>query len=106
FGQIFVSRTKPGVTRGHHYHQTKVEKFLVVEGEAVIRFRLIDSASVIEYPGKGRELRVVDIPPGYTPSIENVGPGERITRFLAGELLDPNRPDTSRLPVHMELDAS
>jgi UDP-2-acetamido-2,6-beta-L-arabino-hexul-4-ose reductase len=106
FGQIFVSRTKPGVTRGHHYHQTKVEKFLVVEGEAVIRFRLIDGASVIEYPVTGPELRVVDIPPGYTHSIENVGAGELITLFWASEPFDPNRPDTSRLPVHIELDAS
>ena len=40
FGQIFVSRTKPGVTRGNHYHHTKTEKFLVLEGEAMIRFRL------------------------------------------------------------------
>jgi UDP-2-acetamido-2,6-beta-L-arabino-hexul-4-ose reductase len=106
FGQIFVSRTKPGVTRGHHYHQTKVEKFLVVEGKAVIRFRLIDDASVIEYPVEGRELRVVDIPPGYTHSIENVGPGELITLFWASEVFDPNRPDTSRLPVHIESEAS
>jgi len=106
FGQIFVSRTKPGVTRGHHYHSTKVEKFLVLEGEAVIRFRLIDSGEVIEYPVEGRELRVVDIPPGYTHSIENVGTGELITLFWASELFDPNRPDTSRLPVHIELDAS
>jgi UDP-2-acetamido-2,6-beta-L-arabino-hexul-4-ose reductase len=106
FGQIFVSRTKPGVTRGHHYHQTKVEKFLVVEGSAVIRFRLIDGAAVIEYPVEGRELRVVDIPPGYTHSIENVGRGELITLFWASEVFDPNRPDTSRLPVHIESEAS
>ena len=42
-GQIFVSRTKPGITRGDHYHHTKAEKFLVIEGEAVIRFRHIQS---------------------------------------------------------------
>jgi UDP-2-acetamido-2,6-beta-L-arabino-hexul-4-ose reductase len=105
FGQIFVSRTKPGVTRGHHYHQTKVEKFLVLEGKAVIRFRLIDSGEVFEYPVEGRECRVVDIPPGYTHSIENVGTGELITLFWASELFDPNRPDTSMLPVQLEVDA-
>ena len=49
-GQIFVSRTKPGITRGNHFHHTKVEKFLVVEGEAVIRFRHIDSDEVLDVP--------------------------------------------------------
>ena len=49
FGQIFVSRTKPGITRGNHYHHTKTEKFLVVEGEAIIRFRHIRGEEVIEY---------------------------------------------------------
>jgi UDP-2-acetamido-2,6-beta-L-arabino-hexul-4-ose reductase len=102
FGQIFVSRTKPGVTRGHHYHQTKVEKFLVIEGQAVIRFRQIDGAAVLEYPVDGREFRVVDIPPGYTHSIENVGRDELITLFWASEVFDPNRPDTSRMLVHSE----
>jgi UDP-2-acetamido-2,6-beta-L-arabino-hexul-4-ose reductase len=102
FGQIFVSRTKPGVTRGHHYHQTKVEKFLVIEGQAVIRFRQIDGAAVLEYPVDGGEFRVVDIPPGYTHSIENVGRGELITLFWASEIFDPNRPDTSKMLVHSE----
>jgi UDP-2-acetamido-2,6-beta-L-arabino-hexul-4-ose reductase len=106
FGQIFVSRTRPGVTRGHHYHQTKVEKFLVVEGAAVIRFRQIDGAAVIEYPVAGHEFRVVDIPPGYTHSIENVGRGELITLFWASEVFDPGRPDTSSMLVHSESDAS
>jgi UDP-2-acetamido-2,6-beta-L-arabino-hexul-4-ose reductase len=106
FGQIFVSRTSPGVTRGHHYHQTKVEKFLVVEGEAMIRFRQIDGHDIIEYPVNGREFRVVDIPPGYTHSIENVGGVELITLFWANEVFDPNRPDTLRLPVQLEPQAS
>jgi UDP-2-acetamido-2,6-beta-L-arabino-hexul-4-ose reductase len=106
FGQIFVSRTRPGVTRGHHYHQTKVEKFLVVEGEAVIRFRQIDGGAVIEYPVNGQQFRVVDIPPGYTHSIENVGRGELVTLFWASEVFDPDRPDTSRMLVHSGSDAS
>lgn len=49
FGQVFVSRTKPGITRGNHFHDTKVEKFLVVEGRAVIRFRAVNNAKVLEY---------------------------------------------------------
>lgn len=99
FGQIFVSHTKPGITRGNHYHHTKVEKFMVVSGEAVIRFRQIHGDHVIEYRVKGEEYKVVDIPPGYTHSIENVGSTELVTLFWASEVFDPNRPDTIFVPV-------
>ena len=94
FGQVFVSRTKPGVTRGNHYHDTKVEKFLVLEGDAVIRFRHILEADVVEHRVSGQDLRVLDIPPGYTHSIENVGKSEMITLFWADEVFDPGSPDT------------
>ena len=100
FGQIFVSRTKPGITRGNHYHHTKTEKFLVVQGQAVIRFRKIGGeisgqrAEVIEYRVSGDEFRVVDIPPGYTHSIENVGNGELVTLFWANQVFDPEQSDT------------
>jgi UDP-2-acetamido-2,6-beta-L-arabino-hexul-4-ose reductase len=99
FGQVFVSRTKPGITRGNHYHHTKVEKFLVLEGQAVVRFRqILDGQSgggnVIEYPVSGRDFRVVDIPPGYTHSIENVGSGELVVLFWASEVFDLHAPDT------------
>jgi UDP-2-acetamido-2,6-beta-L-arabino-hexul-4-ose reductase len=104
FGQIFVSRTKPGITRGNHYHHTKTEKFLVVEGEAIVRLRKIGKSNelrvtseqslVIEYRVKGEEFRVVDIPPGYTHSIENVGTGELVTLFWANQVFDPEKPDT------------
>jgi UDP-2-acetamido-2,6-beta-L-arabino-hexul-4-ose reductase len=99
FGQIFVSRTKPGITRGNHYHHTKTEKFLVLEGEAVIRFRHIDGKEIIEHQVSGAEYRVLDIPPGYTHSIENVGTGEMVVLFWASEIFDPARPDTIALPV-------
>lgn len=105
FGQIFVSRTKPGITRGNHYHHTKTEKFLVVEGEAVIRFRSIqpggagERPAIIEHRVSGRDFRVVDIPPGYTHSIENVGSLEMVVLFWASEVFDPANPDTTFLPV-------
>lgn len=102
FGQLFVSRTKPGVTRGNHYHHTKTEKFLVVEGEAVVRFRRFDGDEVIEYRVRGDNFRVIDIPPGYTHSIENVGDTELITLFWASEIFDPERPDTYPLQVVAE----
>ena len=94
FGQIFVSRTKPGITRGNHYHHAKTEKFMVVEGSGVVRFRKIGGDEVLEYPVSGEDYRVVDIPPGYTHSIENVGSGEMVTLFWASEIFDPARPDT------------
>jgi UDP-2-acetamido-2,6-beta-L-arabino-hexul-4-ose reductase len=94
FGQIFVSRTRPGITRGHHYHDTKVEKFVVLEGNAVIRFRHILGGDVIEYPVSGRQFRVVDIPSGYTHSIENVGQNDLIVLFWADEFFNPDFPDT------------
>lgn len=94
FGQIFVSRSNPGVVRGHHYHDTKIEKFCVIQGRAVIRFRHILGGEVISYEVAGEEMKVVDIPPGYTHSIENLGDGEMVTLFWASEIFDPSRPDT------------
>lgn len=98
-GQIFVSRTRPGITRGHHYHDTKVEKFVVLEGDAVIRFRHILGGDIIEYPVSGYEFRVVDIPPGYTHSIENVGRNDLIVLFWADEIFNPDVPDTFGMAV-------
>lgn len=98
-GQIFISRTRPGFTRGNHYHDTKVEKFVVMEGDAMIRFRALISesgeqrAEVIEYPVSGREFRVVDIPPGYSHSIENIGQSDLIVLFWADEIFNPDIPD-------------
>ena len=98
-GQIFVSRTRPGITRGNHYHDTKVEKFVVLEGEAMIRFRHILGGDVIEYPVSGREFRVVDIPPGHTHAIENVGQIDLIVLFWADEIFDPDIPDAFAMTV-------
>jgi UDP-2-acetamido-2,6-beta-L-arabino-hexul-4-ose reductase len=98
-GQIFVSRTLPGITRGDHYHHTKTEKFLVLEGEAVIRFRHIERDETIEYRVSGYKYQVVDIPPGYTHSIENVGDGVLVTLFWASEPFNPEKLDTFFEPV-------
>jgi UDP-2-acetamido-2,6-beta-L-arabino-hexul-4-ose reductase len=94
FGQMFVSRTLPGVTRGNHYHDLKVEKFCVLEGDAVIRFRPVLGDAVTEHRVSGKDFKVVDIPPGVTHSIENVGATEMIVLFWASETLDPDRTDT------------
>lgn len=106
FGQIFVSRTLPGITRGNHYHHVKTEKFLVLFGEGLIRLRRIDGDEIHEFRVRGEDYRVVDIPPGYTHSITNVGATEMVTLFWASEIFDPARADTYFLPVDVPRDSS
>lgn len=98
-GQFSVNISKPGITKGNHWHHTKNEKFLVVQGEAVIRFRKIDEDKVYSYSVSGDKLEVVDIPTGYTHSIENTGEGDLVTFMWCNECFDPARPDTYALDV-------
>jgi UDP-2-acetamido-2,6-beta-L-arabino-hexul-4-ose reductase len=102
FGQIFVSRTRPGATRGNHYHHVKAEKFLVLSGEGLIRVRQIEGTEIHEYRVRGENYRVVDILPGYAHSITNVGASELIAVFWADEVFDADRPDTYFLPVDLQ----
>ncbi|CAM3923477.1 capsular polysaccharide biosynthesis protein CapF [Mesobacillus zeae] len=98
-GQVSVNISKPGITKGNHWHHTKNEKFLVASGIGVIRFRKIDSDEVIEYFVSGEKLEVVDIPTGYTHNIENLGDTDMVTIMWANEFFDPEKPDTFYLEV-------
>jgi UDP-2-acetamido-2,6-beta-L-arabino-hexul-4-ose reductase len=98
-GQVSVNISKPGITKGNHWHHTKNEKFLVVSGRGVIRFRKVGSDKVIEYHISGEKLEVVDIPPGYTHNIENLGDSDMVTIMWANECFDPEKPDTYFLEV-------
>ncbi|MBB3110562.1 UDP-2-acetamido-2,6-beta-L-arabino-hexul-4-ose reductase [Paenibacillus phyllosphaerae] len=98
-GQVSINVSKPGITKGNHWHHTKNEKFLVVSGKGVIRFRKIDSEQVIEYFVSGDKLEVVDIPVGYTHNIENLGDTDLVTVMWANEYFDPKKPDTYYLEV-------
>ncbi|WP_404455404.1 NAD-dependent epimerase/dehydratase family protein [Virgibacillus necropolis] len=98
-GQVSVNVSKPGITKGNHWHHTKNEKFLVVSGTGIIRFRKIDEDDIIEYQVSGEKLEVVDIPVGYTHSIVNVGETDLITIMWANELFNPKNPDTNYLEV-------
>lgn len=98
-GQVSINISKPGITKGNHWHHTKNEKFLVVSGRGVIRFRKIDSQEIIEYFVSGDKLEVVDIPVGYTHNIENLGSTDMVTVMWVNEIFDPNRPDTYFLEV-------
>lgn len=93
-GQTFLSETSPGITRGEHFHLNKVERFVVVSGDAIIRIRKVGSQEVWEYPVSGTEPVVVDMPTLHTHNIENVGNTDLLTMFWANELFDPQAPDT------------
>lgn len=98
-GQTSINISKPGIVKGNHWHHTKNEKFLVVSGEGVIRFRKPESNEIIEYFVSGEELEVVDIPVGYTHNIENLGKTEMVTVMWVNEPFNPNEPDTFFLEV-------
>lgn len=98
-GQTFLSWTKPGVTRGDHFHLGKIERFLVLEGEAIIRVRRVMGGPVWEYRVGGAVPAAVDMPTLHTHSIENVGPTPLLTLFWANEIFDPTAPDTFADPV-------
>ncbi|KAA0548466.1 capsular polysaccharide biosynthesis protein CapF [Bacillus sp. BGMRC 2118] len=98
-GQVSINISKPGITKGNHWHHTKNEKFLVVSGTGVIRFRKINTDEIIEYFVSGEKLEVVDIPTGYTHNIENLGETDMVTVMWANEFYDPERPDTYYLEV-------
>lgn len=93
-GQVSVNISKPHITKGNHWHHTKNEKFLVVSGTGVIRFRKIGDDKVIEYKVSGEKLEVIDIPTGYTHNIENIGDTDMVTVMWANEPFDPEKPDT------------
>lgn len=93
-GQIFLSNTHPGITRGNHYHLRKVERFLVVAGEAEISLRRLFDDEVVTFRVSGDQPSYVDMPTLHTHSITNVGTVELQTLFWTNEIFDPLDPDT------------
>lgn len=93
-GQVFFSTTKPGITRGNHYHTRKMEKFCVVKGQGLIKIRRIGTDNVLEFKVSGDNPSSVEMPIFYTHNITNVGNEEMLTLFWTNELFDPNDPDT------------
>lgn len=98
-GQVSVNISKPGIVKGNHWHHTKNEKFVVVSGEGLIRFRRYGEEKVLEYRVSGEKLEVVDIPTGYTHEIVNVGTTDMVTLMWCNECFDPERADTIPEPV-------
>ncbi len=95
-GQFSVNVSKPHITKGNHWHHTKNEKFMVVSGKGVIRFRNMneEQGEVIEYYVSGDRMEVIDIPTGYTHHIENLGDTDMVTFMWCNECFDPQNPDT------------
>lgn len=99
-GQFSVNIVKPHITKGNHWHHSKHEKFLVILGEGVIRFRQIFSDKILEYKVSGDKHEVIEIPPGYTHSIENTGETDMAVIIWANENFNPDAPDTYFLAVN------
>jgi UDP-2-acetamido-2,6-beta-L-arabino-hexul-4-ose reductase len=93
-GQFSFLSAPPGVTRGGHYHHTKVEKFLVVQGEALFRFRNILTDERIELSVSSEMTRVVETIPGWSHDITNIGSQDMIVMLWANEIFSRERPDT------------
>lgn len=99
-GQISVNISKPGITKGQHWHNTKWEFFIVVAGTALIQQRKVDTDEVLEFKVSGENIQAVHMLPGYTHNIINLSETEDlVTVMWANEAFDPGRPDTYFEPV-------
>ena len=94
-GQISVNISKPGITKGQHWHNTKWEFFIVVSGHGLIQERKIGTDEVLEFEVSGDEIKAVHMLPGYTHNIINLSETENlVTVMWANEQFDPSKPDT------------
>lgn len=93
-GQVFYSSTKPGITRGNHYHTNKIERFCVVSGEGFIRMRKVGETEVHEFKVTGEIPAIIDMPVWYTHNITNTGSSDMLTLFWSNEIFNPENPDT------------
>ena len=94
-GQFSVNISKPGITKGQHWHHTKNEKFVVVSGHGLIQLRKIGTDEVLNYEVNGDKIEVVEMIPGYTHNIINLSDTEDLVTFMwCNECFDPARPDT------------
>ncbi|HML47423.1 MAG TPA: NAD-dependent epimerase/dehydratase family protein [Clostridia bacterium] len=93
-GQVSINVSKPGFTKGGHWHHTKIEKFLIVSGTGLLRFQRLGGGRLIEYPVSGADLQVIEVPPGYVHTVENTGTDDLVMVIWASQRFDPQRPDT------------
>jgi UDP-2-acetamido-2,6-beta-L-arabino-hexul-4-ose reductase len=93
-GLVSFSTTKSGITRGNHYHTRKIERFVVLQGDALIQLRKIGTDKILNFTLSGENPAYIDIPIWYTHNITNIGSTDLITQFWINELFDPNDADT------------
>lgn len=98
-GQFSYFTAHPGITRGGHYHHTKTEKFLVIKGKALFKFKHVVTGEFYELETQGDEPRIVETVPGWTHDITNIGNDEMIVMLWANEIFDRNKPDTYAMPI-------
>lgn len=98
-GQFSYFTAHPGITRGGHYHHTKTEKFLVIKGKALFKFKHVVTGEFYELETQGNEPRIVETVPGWTHDITNIGDDEMIVMLWANEIFDRNKPDTYTMPI-------
>ena len=99
-GQVSINISKPGITKGQHWHNTKWEFFIVVSGHGLIQQRRIDSDEVIEFEVSGENIQCIHMLPGYTHNIINLSDTQDlVTVMYCNEIFNPNKPDTFFLPV-------
>lgn len=98
-GQFSYFTAHPGITRGGHYHHTKTEKFLVIKGKALFKFKHIVTGEFYELEIQGDEPRIVETVPGWTHDITNIGEDEMVVMLWANEIFDREKPDTYALPL-------
>lgn len=98
-GQFSYFTAHPGVTRGGHYHHSKTEKFLVIKGKALFKFRHMNSGETHQIETSGGKAEIVETVPGWTHDITNIGDEEMIVMLWANEVFDRDRPDTYACPV-------
>ena len=94
-GQVSINISKPGITKGQHWHNTKWEFFIVVAGHGLIQMRKLDTDEVIEFEVDGNNIQCVHMLPGYTHNIINLSETENlVTVMYCNEIFNPNKPDT------------
>ena len=99
-GQVSINISKPGITKGQHWHNTKWEQFIVVSGHGLIQLRKEDSDEVLNYEVSGDKIQSVIMLPGYTHNIINLSQTEDlVTVMYCNEIFNPNKPDTYFDPV-------
>ncbi|WP_180175576.1 NAD-dependent epimerase/dehydratase family protein [Acinetobacter sp. YH12025] len=98
-GQFSYFTAHPGITRGGHYHHSKTEKFLVIKGKALFKFKHVVTGEFYQLETTGEDPRIVETVPGWTHDITNIGDDEMVVMLWANEIFDREKPDTFAMPL-------